>query len=156
MTEREIPDAAGFHFGGKTDDLSTESAPLVLSEPEKRPTEALATTSGVGFSSRREARAAGQFSVDAAAVAPAYAGVASLFPLLEDVAVSPVSPDSPASPNLSDDLATQAMPIAEVEAELSTPVAPYVVPQDTPVAFVPVSIVPVSTVPPVAEPRPQT
>src|SRR5664279_5906224 len=95
MTEREIPDAVGFLFGGMTDDSIPVSAPPALSEPENR------LTTAPAFSSRREARAAGGFSVDAAAPAPgapapateapAYDGIASLFPLLADVTVSPVT-----------------------------------------------------------------
>jgi surface antigen len=38
--------------------------------------------------------------------------------------------------------ATQAMPIADVAAELATPVAPYIVPQSAPVSIVPSPIVP--------------
>ena len=132
MTEREIPDSVGFLFGGMTDDSEPVSAPPVMREPENQPV----------YSSRREARAA----ADAAApvVAP-YDGIASLFPLLGDATVSPVT--APLAPPAAFDAilapppaelgATQAIPTAEVEAELATPVGPYVVPQSAPVAVVP-------------------
>src|SRR4051812_2038024 len=102
MTEREIPDGMGFHFGGMTDASIPQSAPPVLSEPEN-PVAPV-------YSSRREARAAGGFSaamspMDAAAPVaaaqtespaepePAYDGIASLFPLLGDVTSSPLTTD---------------------------------------------------------------
>jgi surface antigen len=188
MTEREIPDSLGFLFGGMTDGSNHVSAPPDLSEPEKLLAAAPAPTGAPVYSSRREARAAGAFSADAAApapapatpaaapTAPAYDGIASLFPLLGDVTVSPVESPLP-TPSAFDailapaDLATQAMPIAEVVAELATPVAPYVVLQSgpvsitsvsiapvaiTPVSITPLLITPVSTVPPVAAPAQQT
>jgi surface antigen len=147
MTEREIPDAVGFLFGGLTDAPIPASAPPVASEPENLPTPL--------YSSRREARAAGGLSADPAAAAPvapsvaapAYDGIASLFPLLGDVTVSPLTAPQaapsafdaiiaapPQSPVSQVELgATQAIPTADVAAELATPVAPYVVPQSTPI-----------------------
>jgi surface antigen len=141
MTEREIPDGVGFLFGGMTDASIPQSAPPVLSEPENLPAAAQAPIAPV-YASRREARAAGGFPMDAAAPAlatpaaapavPAYDGIASLFPLLGDATSSPLTTD------LAADLgATQAIPVAEVAAELATPVGPYVVPQSAPVAIVP-------------------
>ena len=140
MTEREIPDALGFLFGGMTDTSIPQSAPPVLSEPENRLGVQAAVAAPV-YSSRREARAAGGLSTDAAPAAalaapapagppeaPAYDGIASLFPLLGDVTSSPPAVDLGA---------TQAIPAAEVAAELSTRVAPYVVPQSSPVPVVP-------------------
>ncbi len=157
MTEREIPDPLGFLFGGMTDDSQPVSAPPVLSEPENPL--AVTSTSAPGdapiYSSRSEARAAGELSVDAAAPAPAtptpeagaqpYDGIASLFPLLGDATVSPVTTPLAAPSALNAILApppaelgaTQAMPIADVAAELATPVAPYVVPQSAPIPVVP-------------------
>ena len=137
MTEREIPDPLGFLFGGMTDDAIPASAPPVLSEPENRLASAPAPTGDPVYASRREARAAGGLSTDSAAATPAppaptnavpaYEGIASLFPLLGEVPAStPVELG-----------ATQAMPIADVAAELATPVAPYVVPQSAPVPIVP-------------------
>jgi len=80
----------------------------------------------------------------AAATEPAYDGIASLFPLLGDVTSSPLTTDVAApsafeailAPPPADLGATQAIPTAEVEAELSTPVARYVVPQSAPVPIV--------------------
>ena len=175
MTEREIPDGMGFLFGGMTDPSIPRSAPPVLSEPEngERP----ASSGAPVYSSRREARAAASLSaaslsaaslpVDAAAPtaaapqltaskAPAYDGIASLFPLLGDVtslaltdavAAPVLSAPVPAAPAPSafeailappplDLGATQAIPAAEVAIELSTPVARYVVPQSAPVPIV--------------------
>ena len=130
MTEREIPDSLGFLFGGMTDDSQPVSAPPVMSEPENLPV----------YASRREARAAA-----AAPVTPSYDGIASLFPLVGDVTVSPVTtPLAPPSafdailaPPPADLGVTQAIPTADIEAELATPVGPYVVPQSAPVAVVP-------------------
>jgi hypothetical protein len=149
MTEREIPDALGFLFGGMTDDPQPLSAPPVMSEPENR-----AAVAPV-YSSRREARAAGGLAADPAVpvaatpppatVASQYDGIASLFPLLGDVTASPIT--TPLAPPAAFDAilapppaelgATQAIPTADVEAELATPVGPYVVPQSAPVAVVP-------------------
>ena len=160
MTEREIPDALGFLFGGMTDHPDPVSAPPVLSEPENRPAVGPAPTGNPVYSSRREARAAGGFSADAAVpdaapdaavpvpapiepAAPGYDGIASLFPLLGDATDSPVTTPpapghpTPAQPAPAEFGATQAMPIADVAAELAAPVAPYVVPQSAPVAIVP-------------------
>ena len=150
MTEREIPDGVGFLFGGMTDDSQPVSAPPVMSEPEN-------PTAAPVYSSRREARAAAGFSADAAAaasiaapepvapVAASYDGIASLFPLLGDVTVSPVTTpleppsavDAILAPPPAELGATQAIPTADVEAELATPVGPYVVPQSAPVAVIP-------------------
>jgi len=146
MTEREIPDGLGFLFGGMTDSSLPQSAPSDSSAPEN-PAVGPAPAGAPLYASRREARAAGILSMDAAAAptappvpqapaAPAYEGIASLFPLLGDV---------PSGPVTSDLGATQAIPAVEVAAELATPVARYVVPQSAPVAIVP-SNVP-STVP---------
>jgi surface antigen len=116
------------------------------------------------YASRREARAAAGRPMDAAAPAtapppdafsgpapsgPAYDGVASLFPLLADAGLSPVDSRMPA-PSAFDailaqspaDLATRAMPVAEVAAELSTPVPRYVVPQSGPVPIIPAPAAP--------------
>jgi surface antigen len=164
MTEREIPDGLGFLFGGMPDTSIPVSAPPVLSEPENL-LSATAAPATVGsdapvYLSRREARAAGGLSMDAAAPAPAapaaapatsapatpaYDGIASLFPLLTDVTSSPLTTEL-AAPSAFDAIlapppaeigATQAISIADVAAELATPVAPYVVPQSAPVAIVP-------------------
>jgi len=146
MTEREIPDGLGFLFGGMTDPSLPQSAPPDSSAPEN-PAVGPAPAGAPLYASRREARAAGILSMDAAAAstappvpqapaAPAYDGIASLFPLLGDVTSAPLT---------SDLGATQAIPAVEVAAELATPVARYVVPQSAPVPIVP-SIVP-STVP---------
>ena len=172
MTEREIPDSLGFLFGGMTDPSIPQSAPPVLSEPENR-------LDAPVYSSRREARAANNSSVDAAApaaatppaaqspvatppAAPAYDGIAALFPLLEDV-TTPATPEfaapsafdailaaasapafdavlaaTPAPAPAPADLgATQAIPAIDVAAELATPVGRYVVPQTAPVPVVP-------------------
>ncbi|MEO7721177.1 MAG: CHAP domain-containing protein [Pseudolysinimonas sp.] len=112
------------------------------------------------YLSRREARAAGGFSTDAAdtaraaaapapaapaPAAPAYDGIASLFPLLGDVTSSPLTTDL-AAPSAFDAIlapspaelgATQAISVADVAAELATPVAPYVVVQSAPIPIVP-------------------
>ncbi|MES1170148.1 MAG: CHAP domain-containing protein, partial [Leifsonia sp.] len=110
------------------------------------------------YSSRREARAAQSAPMDAAAApapgAPAYDGIASLFPLLGDVTDSPVASPLP-TPSPFDailapppgDLSTRAMPVAEVAAELATPVAPYVVPQSAPVPITPVPVAQVPVAP---------
>ena len=138
MTEREIPDGLGFLFGGMTDSSLPQSAPPDSSAPEN-PAAGPAPAGAPLYASRREARAAGILSMDAAAAptvppvpqapaAPAYEGIASLFPLLGDV---------PSGPVTSDLGATQAIPAVEVAAELATPVARYVVPQSAPVAIVP-------------------
>jgi len=155
MTEREIPDALGFLFGGMTDDSLAQSAPPALGEPENRPAPAPASTGAPVYSSRREARAAagsatngaapaGVPAVPVAPVAPAYDGIASLFPLLGDVTSAPLTTEAePPSafeaiiaPAPADLGATQAIPAAEIALELSTPVAPYVVPQSAPVPVV--------------------
>jgi len=132
----------GFLFGGMTDSSLPQSAPPDSSAPENVAA-APAPAGAPLYASRREARAAGILSMDAAAAptappvpqapaAPAYEGIASLFPLLGDVTGAPV---------VSDLGATQAIPAVEVAAELATPVARYVVPQSAPVAIVP-SVVP--------------
>ena len=137
MTEREIPDGLGFLFGGLTDASIPASAPPVISAPENPV-----------YASRREARAAQSApvgaAVPAAPSAPAYDGVASLFPLLGDVADAPAPSPLPVPSAFdailappSGDLSTRAMPVAEVAAELATPVARYVVPQSAPVPVVP-------------------
>lgn len=151
MTEREIPDGLGFLFGGMTDDSRAPSAPPAFGEPENRLQSAPAPTGAPVYSSRREARAAAGSATSAAApavpvapVAPAYDGIASLFPLLGDVTSAPLTTDAAApsafqaiiAPAPADLGATQAIPAAEIAAELSTPVAPYVVPQSAPVPIV--------------------
>jgi surface antigen len=174
MTEREIPDGLGFLFGGLTDAPIPASAPPALSAPENpvaSAAPAAADPAGAPvYSSRREARAAQNAPFGAAAgapsaavaaaapSAPAYDGIASLFPLLGEVTESPVESPLPA-PSAFDailapppgDLATRAMPVAEVAAELATPVAPYVVPQSAPVPIVAVPIVPVPMAQPMAQ-----
>jgi len=141
MTEREIPDGLGFLFGGMTDSSLPQSAPPDSSAPEN-PAVGPASAGAPVYASRREARAAGILSMDAAAAptapsvpqapaAPAYDGIASLFPLLGDVTSAPVA---------SDLGATQAIPAVEVAAELATPVARYVVPQSAPVPIVPSAV----------------
>ncbi|HEU0206167.1 MAG TPA: CHAP domain-containing protein [Pseudolysinimonas sp.] len=105
-----------------TDPSISPSAPPVLSEPEN-PLGAQAPVATPVYSSRREARAAGRWSVDAAApvaatppaatppaatlpaaappaaiqpaapAEPSYDGIASLFPLLGDVSSSPLTTD---------------------------------------------------------------
>jgi surface antigen len=185
MTEREIPDGLGFLFGGMTDDSIPASAPPVLSAPENRLTAAAPFSSAPFtadpftadpggapvYSSRREARAAGVLSADAAAPdlgtpvpeapaaaieRPAYEGIASLFPLLGEVTLSPLTGaltapsafDAILAPPPADSSAagsapaaelgaTQAIPVADIAVELATPVARYVVPQSAPVAIVP-------------------
>jgi surface antigen len=101
-----------------------------------------------------------------ATTGPAYDGIASLFPLLGDVALSPLTTDAAApspfdailapapaasaptapaasAPTTPADLgATQAIPAVDVAAELATPVGPYMVPQSAPVAIVPSATVP--------------
>jgi surface antigen len=171
MTEREIPDGVGFLFGGMTDASIAQSAPPALSEPENGSVPVRSVIAGsvpvaargvAGmtvapiYSSRREARAAGAFPMDAATAAsataasapavpaaPAYDGIAALFPLLGDAASSPLDTEA-AAPSAFDAIvapppdlgATQAIPAAEIAAELSTPVGPYVVPQSAPVPIV--------------------
>ena len=164
MTEREIPDGLGFLFGGMTDHATPESAPPALSEPENPIAAAPAPTGAPVYLSRRELRAAGGYTPDAAApaapspaaptapapAAPGYGGVAALFPLLGEVTTSPVPTQLPAPSSFDAILApppaelgaTQAMPVAEVAAELATPVAPYVVPQSAPVQVIPVPLAP--------------
>jgi len=164
MTEREIPDGLGFLFGGMTDDSLAPSAPPAFGEPENRLASAPAPTGGPVYSSRRAARAAAESATHAATrteapavpPAPQYDGIASLFPLLGDVTSSPLTAEA-AAPSAFEAIiapapapaqtaapaaapvdlgATQAIPAAELAAELSTPVAPYVVPQSAPVPIV--------------------
>ncbi len=158
MTEREIPDGLGFPFGGMTDPSIPQSAPPSSSAPENPLAVAPAPVGEPRYASRREARAAGRFSMDVDAVAgttapapaetpaaPAYDGIASLFPLLGEVTASPLTTELSApstfdailAPPPADLGATQAIPAVEIAAELATPVARYVVPQSGPVAVVP-------------------
>jgi len=138
MTEREIPDGVGFLFGGMTDPSIPQSAPPVLSAPEN--------VAAPHYASRREARAAGQFSMDAAAdpagptapaappapqasapqapAAPAYDGIASLFPLLADVTSAQVTSDLPAPSTFDAILAPQPQAVATAAAPAPAPAAP--------------------------------
>lgn len=180
MTEREIPDGLGFLFGGLTDAPIPASAPPVMTAPENplaaaaipAPVDAVDAVDAPVYSSRREARAAQDAPMGAAPAAapsaPAYDGIASLFPLLGDVTDAPVESSMPMPtpvpmavpmpmpvPSAFDallapppgDLATRAMPVTEVAAELATPVAPYVVPQSAPVPIVPAPLAQVPIVP---------
>lgn len=140
MTEREIPVVSGFLFGGKTDDASP-FAPLDVSEPEfvmnSEPLNAVDQTPV--FRSRREMRAAGAYDatpdlaaapratpiplVEPIAVTP-IEGIAALFPLLGGTASMPSVDSAPPTES------TAAMPVAEIAAELATPIAPLVIHQE--------------------------
>lgn len=169
MTEREIPDGVGFLFGGMTDRSISQSAPPVLSEPENRLAASSAPSGAPVYASRREARDAAAAPVTAAPAvaspivdapqlrdvavapqpatpeAPAYDGIASLFPLLGEVTSSPLTTELAApsafeallAPPPADLGATQAISTADVAVELATPVAPYVVPKTGPVPVAP-------------------
>ncbi|MEO6117325.1 MAG: CHAP domain-containing protein [Pseudolysinimonas sp.] len=92
-----------------------------------------------------------------------YDGIASLFPLLGDVTISPVTmpleapsafdailapPPVTGAASAGGLAATQAIPTADVATELATPVARYVVPQSAPVPIQLGQVQAVSIVPP--------
>lgn len=120
MTEREIPDGLSGVLGGMPDALIPPSAPPAPSAPENALAAAPAPVGEPRYASRREARASGGFSMDAASAttaptpaetpaAPSYDGIASLFPLLGEVTASP--------------LTTEAVPPSTFDAVLAAPLA---------------------------------
>jgi surface antigen len=126
MTEREIPAFSGFHSGGKTNEAGSTFAPPAVGEPVLPAV--LPSVLPVVAMTRREMRAAGLYDLPSDAPTPAA------HPVTES---------------------TLAMPIAEIEAELATPVAPLVVEQ-TPITavvpFLPELVVPPRVQPPVVLP----
>ncbi len=165
MTEREIPSFRGFPLGGKTNDTQSSFAPPAVSRPESpmnselEPTVSEEAPARV-FMSRREMRAAGGYQNAQDAVAPSASperqpsatsldlltppdGIASLFPFLGDVTAaapvgaSPVEPARAESPPTHPATeSTLAMPVADIAAELATPVAPIVIAQE-PIPVIP-------------------
>jgi surface antigen len=116
MTEREMPDDWAFLFGGQTNDSDPAFAPSAVSEPEfpRESSSGSESQPAPVYRSRRELRAAGGY-----ATAPAQQ-------LQVPALVEPAAPRTHQNPLE----ATQAMPIADIVAELIAPIAPIVISQE--------------------------